>query len=207
LIVCLFFLEQLCINYTNEKLQQYFNQHIFKEEQTEYEKEKIDWNDRVGYIDNGPCLELIEQNKLSVFALLNEECIFPKATDITWLQKLEKNLIKHPFYKKPRLTNTAFAINHYAGEVAYEVSGFLEKNKDTLPEEFIALTLASLSSIVKALLKPPSQVEPGKKATAQTVIIHFKVIYCRTFHNIRLEPADRFNEDVAGHRATLCALH
>lgn len=95
-------MEQLCINYTNERLQNYFNIQIFKEEQLEYEREKIEWNSKVGFVDNFPCLEMIDTAKMSIISLLNEECIFPKATDQTWLQKLEQNLVKNPFYRKPR---------------------------------------------------------------------------------------------------------
>ena len=129
----------------------------------------------MGYTDNTPCLELIDGTKLSIFSLLNEECIFPKSTDMSWLQKLEANLLKNSFYRKPRLTASCFAIVHYAGEVAYEVKGFLEKNKDPLPEEIIHLSLKSGSSLVRSLLKLPSPAEPGKKSVVNSVTSHFRV--------------------------------
>ena len=170
-------IEQLCINYTNERLQYYFNQHIFKEEQIEYEKERINWNDKVGYVDNLPCLDLIDSNKMSIFSLLNEECIFPKSTDMTWLQKLETNLVKHPFYKKPRLSAGVFAIVHYAGEVIYDVKGFLDKNKDPLPEEITHLIQSSPSSVISKLLKLPvmnTEQQNNKKNTVNSVVVHFR---------------------------------
>ncbi|KAL6075618.1 Unconventional myosin-XV [Balamuthia mandrillaris] len=132
--------EQLCINYTNEKLQQLFNQHIFKQEQEEYTKEQIDWTN-IAFKDNQGCIDLIE-SKLGILSLLQEECRFPKASDESLLLKLHDNLQKSDFYEKPKRRGPHFIVKHYAGDVSYDVTGFLEKNKDTVMDS-VAILLAN----------------------------------------------------------------
>jgi myosin-7 len=111
--------EQLCINYANEKLQQFFNQRIFKLEQEEYEKEKLDWSS-VSFVDNQECLDLIEKKApAGVLSLLDEECRFPKASDATFLEKLHKTFEKQPYYVRPKKAGIVFGIRHYAGEVSH----------------------------------------------------------------------------------------
>ncbi|KAM6936965.1 unconventional myosin-Va-like [Xenentodon cancila] len=128
--------EQFCINYANEKLQQQFNQHVFKLEQEEYMKEEIPWT-LIDFYDNQPCINLIEA-KLGVLDLLDEECKMPKGSDETWAQKLYNTLLKqNAYFDKPRLSNRAFIIHHFADKVEYQCVGFLEKNKDTVNEEQI----------------------------------------------------------------------
>uniref|UniRef100_UPI0037E8C178 unconventional myosin-Va-like isoform X2 n=1 Tax=Semicossyphus pulcher TaxID=241346 RepID=UPI0037E8C178 len=128
--------EQFCINYANEKLQQQFNMHVFKLEQEEYMKEEIPWT-LIDFYDNQPCIDLIEA-KLGVLDLLDEECKMPKGSDDTWAQKLYNTLLKQKaHFDKPRLSNRAFIIHHFADEVEYQCEGFLEKNKDTVNEEQI----------------------------------------------------------------------
>nr|XP_046249242.1 unconventional myosin-Va-like [Scatophagus argus] len=128
--------EQFCINYANEKLQQQFNQHVFKLEQEEYMKEEIPWT-LIDFYDNQPCINLIEA-KLGVLDLLDEECKMPKGSDDTWAQKLYNTLLKqNAHFDKPRLSNRAFIIHHFADKVEYQCEGFLEKNKDTVNEEQI----------------------------------------------------------------------
>jgi len=133
--------EQFCINYANEKLQQEFVQHVFKLEQEEYVKEGITWS-FIDYLDNQPCIDLIEA-KLGVLGLLDEECRLPKGTDESLVNKLYAQLKDHPFFAKPRFSNTGFTIKHYAQEVTYEVAGFLEKNKDSISDEQMAVLLAT----------------------------------------------------------------
>ncbi|XP_052177405.1 myosin-2 [Diospyros lotus] len=128
--------EQFCINYANERLQQHFNRHMFKLEQEEYEMDGIDWT-KVDFEDNQECLELFEKKPIGLISLLDEESNFPKATDLTFASKLKQHLNSNPCFKGER--GGAFSIHHYAGEVLYDASGFLEKNKDSLHSDAIQL--------------------------------------------------------------------
>ncbi|TNN84477.1 Unconventional myosin-X [Liparis tanakae] len=127
--------EQFNINYANEKLQEYFNKHIFSLEQLEYNREGIQW-EAIDWMDNAECLDLIEK-KLGMLALINEESRFPKGTDYTLLEKLHSRHATNPFYVKPRVTDHQFGIKHYAGEVLYDVRGILEKNRDTFRDDIL----------------------------------------------------------------------
>ncbi|XP_064213607.1 myosin heavy chain, muscle isoform X9 [Tribolium castaneum] len=136
--------EQLCINFTNEKLQQFFNHHMFVLEQEEYEREGITWV----FIDFGmdllACIELIEK-PMGILSILEEESMFPKATDKTFEEKLNTNhLGKSPNFLKPKPPKPGqqaahFAIGHYAGNVPYNITGWLEKNKDPLNDTVVDL--------------------------------------------------------------------
>lgn len=128
--------EQLCINYANERLQQYFNRHLFKIEQEEYISEGIDWT-RVEFEDNQECLELIEKRPLGLISLLDEECTFPKGTDYTLANKLKQHLALNICFKGER--SRGFRVRHYAGEVTYDTLGFLEKNRDLLHSDLLQL--------------------------------------------------------------------
>uniref|UniRef100_A0A1J3H8X7 Myosin-2 n=1 Tax=Noccaea caerulescens TaxID=107243 RepID=A0A1J3H8X7_NOCCA len=138
--------EQFCINYANERLQQHFNRHLFKLEQEEYEEDGIDWT-KVEFVDNQECLDLIEKKPIGLLSLLDEESNFPKATDLTFANKLKQHLKTNSCFKGER--GRAFRVNHYAGEVLYDTNGFLEKNRDPLPADLINL----LSSCDCHLLK------------------------------------------------------
>uniref|UniRef100_A0A8B9I0X9 Myosin X, like 1 n=1 Tax=Astyanax mexicanus TaxID=7994 RepID=A0A8B9I0X9_ASTMX len=127
--------EQFNINYANEKLQEYFNKHIFSLEQLEYNREGIHW-EAIDWMDNAECLDLIEK-KLGILALINEESRFPKGTDHTLLEKLHSRHTANPYYVKPRVTDHQFGIKHYAGEVLYDVRGVLEKNRDTFRDDIL----------------------------------------------------------------------
>ncbi|XP_036432367.1 LOW QUALITY PROTEIN: unconventional myosin-Va [Colossoma macropomum] len=134
--------EQFCINYANEKLQQQFNLHVFKLEQEEYLKEQIPWT-LIDFYDNQPCINLIEA-KMGVLDLLDEECMMPKGSDDSWAQKLyNTHLKKSAHFDKPRMSNKAFIIHHFADRVEYQCEGFLEKNKDTVNEEQINVLKSS----------------------------------------------------------------
>ncbi|XP_063624530.1 myosin heavy chain, muscle isoform X34 [Cydia splendana] len=134
--------EQLCINFTNEKLQQFFNHHMFVLEQEEYKKEGINW----AFIDFGmdllACIDLIEK-PMGILSILEEESMFPKATDQTFVEKLNNNHLgkSPPFLKpkppKPGCQAAHFAIGHYAGNVGYNITGWLEKNKDPLNDTVV----------------------------------------------------------------------
>ncbi|XP_077583512.1 unconventional myosin-X [Stigmatopora nigra] len=127
--------EQFNINYANEKLQEYFNKHIFSLEQLEYNREGIQW-EAIDWMDNAECLDLIEK-KLGMLALINEESRFPKGTDYTLLEKLHSRHAANSYYVKPRVTDHQFGIKHYAGEVLYDARGILEKNRDTFRDDIL----------------------------------------------------------------------
>nr|XP_048275392.1 unconventional myosin-Vb isoform X1 [Myodes glareolus] len=141
--------EQFCINYANEKLQQQFNSHVFKLEQEEYMKEQIPWT-LIDFYDNQPCIDLIEA-KLGILDLLDEECKVPKGTDQNWAQKLYERHSNSQHFQKPRMSNTAFIVVHFADKVEYLSDGFLEKNRDTVYEEHINILKASKFPLVADL--------------------------------------------------------
>ncbi|XP_029109170.1 unconventional myosin-Va-like isoform X1 [Scleropages formosus] len=144
--------EQFCINYANEKLQQQFNMHVFKLEQEEYMKEQIPWT-LIDFYDNQPCINLIEA-KMGILDLLDEECKMPKGTDDTWAQKLYNTHLKTcPLFEKPRLSNKAFIVQHFADKVEYQCEGFLEKNKDTVNEEQIHVLKGSKFDLLVELFQ------------------------------------------------------
>ncbi|XP_007175339.2 myosin-2 [Balaenoptera acutorostrata] len=136
-------LEQLCINFTNEKLQQFFNHHMFVLEQEEYKKEGIEWTFIDFGMDLAACIELIEK-PMGIFSILEEECMFPKATDTSFKNKLyEQHLGKSANFQKPKMvkgrTEAHFSLVHYAGIVDYNITGWLDKNKDPLNETVVGL--------------------------------------------------------------------
>ncbi|XP_023292615.2 unconventional myosin-Va isoform X1 [Lucilia cuprina] len=143
--------EQFCINYANEKLQQQFNQHVFKLEQEEYLKEGIAWT-MIDFYDNQPCIDLIE-SKLGVLDLLDEECRMPRGSDESWARKLVEKCNKFPHFEKPRFGNTTFFIKHFSDTVEYDVNGFLEKNRDTVSKELVNVIRQSKMSLCKQLME------------------------------------------------------
>ncbi|KAM3925899.1 unconventional myosin-Va isoform 11-T11 [Leptodactylus fuscus] len=166
--------EQFCINYANEKLQQQFNLHVFKLEQEEYMKEQIPWT-LIDFYDNQPCINLIEA-KMGILDLLDEECKMPKGTDNTWAQKLYNTHLKTcALFEKPRLSNVAFIIQHFADKVEYQCEGFLEKNKDTVFEDQVKVLKASKFKLLTELfqdeehaLSPTSTAPPGRTLLSRT---------------------------------------
>ncbi|KJH47330.1 myosin head [Dictyocaulus viviparus] len=156
--------EQLWINFVNEKLQQFFNHHMFILEQEEYAREGIQWEFIDFGLDLQACIELIEK-PLGIISMLDEECIVPKATDMTLAQKLvEQHLGKHPNFEKPKppkgkQSEAHFAMRHYAGTVRYNVTNWLEKNKDPLND--------SVVQVMKNSTKNALLVEVWKDYTTQ----------------------------------------
>ncbi|NXK85737.1 MYH11 protein, partial [Formicarius rufipectus] len=150
--------EQLCINYTNEKLQQLFNHTMFILEQEEYQREGIEWNFIDFGLDLQPCIELIERptNPPGVLALLDEECWFPKATDTSFVEKLMQEQGNHPKFQKAKQLKdkTEFCIMHYAGKVVtYNATAWLTKNMDPLNDNVTALLNQSSDKFVADLWK------------------------------------------------------
>uniref|UniRef100_A0A4W5M111 Myosin-7 n=1 Tax=Hucho hucho TaxID=62062 RepID=A0A4W5M111_9TELE len=162
--------EQLCINFTNEKLQQFFNHHMFVLEQEEYKKEGIEWE----FIDFGmdlqACIDLIEK-PMGIMSILEEECMFPKASDATFKTKLYDNhLGKSNNFQKPRLIKgkpeAHFALAHYAGTVDYNISNWLVKNKDPLNETVVGLYQKSAMKLLAILF--------ANYASADSGIVHLE---------------------------------
>lgn len=149
--------EQLCINYTNEKLQQLFNHTMFVLEQEEYQREGIAWDFIDFGLDLQPCIDLIERpaNPPGVLALLDEECWFPKATDKSFVEKVTQEQGGHPKFQKPRqLRDKAdFCIIHYAGKVDYKADEWLMKNMDPLNDNVATLLHQSTERFTAELWK------------------------------------------------------
>ena len=158
--------EQFCINYANEKLQQEFNQHVFKLEQEEYLREQIDWT-FIDFSDNQPCIDLIEA-KLGILSLLDEESRLPMGSDEQLVMKLHHNFAadKSKFYRKPRFGKSAFTVCHYAIDVTYESDGFIEKNRDTVPDEHMEILRLSSNAFLGEVLDAASIVREKDSATA-----------------------------------------
>ncbi|XP_030671493.1 myosin-9 isoform X2 [Nomascus leucogenys] len=149
--------EQLCINYTNEKLQQLFNHTMFILEQEEYQREGIEWNFIDFGLDLQPCIDLIEKpaGPPGILALLDEECWFPKATDKSFVEKVMQEQGTHPKFQKPKqLKDKAdFCIIHYAGKVDYKADEWLMKNMDPLNDNIATLLHQSSDKFVSELWK------------------------------------------------------
>ena len=162
--------EQLCINYTNEKLQQFFNHHMFVLEQEEYAREQIEWK----FIDFGkdlqPTIDLIElPNPIGIFSCLDEDSVMPKATDKSFTEKMHSLWErKTPKYKASRLSQ-GFVLTHYAAEVEYSTEGWLEKNKDPLNDNITRLLASSSDKHVEALFTDCADLDEDSGATRSRV--------------------------------------
>ncbi|XP_054900866.1 unconventional myosin-IXAa isoform X5 [Poeciliopsis prolifica] len=143
--------EQFCINFANERLQHYFNQHIFKLEQEEYRAEGISWRN-IDYIDNTGCISLISKKPTALFHLLDEECNFPQATNQTLLDKFKRQHEGNSYIEFPAVMEPAFIIRHYAGKVKYGVKDFREKNTDHMRPDIVALLKSSKNAFICSLI-------------------------------------------------------
>ncbi|XP_041082739.1 unconventional myosin-IXAa-like isoform X6 [Polyodon spathula] len=143
--------EQFCINFANERLQHYFNQHIFSLEQEEYRSEGISWHN-IAYIDNTGCINLISKKPTALFHLLDEECNFPQASNQTLLDKFKRQHEGNSYIEFPAVMEPAFIIRHYAGKVKYGVKDFREKNTDHMRPDIIALLKSSKNSFICGLI-------------------------------------------------------
>ncbi|XP_013927241.1 PREDICTED: myosin-4-like [Thamnophis sirtalis] len=190
-------LEQLCINFTNEKLQQFFNHHMFVLEQEEYKKEGIDWEFIDFGMDLAACIELIEK-PMGIFSILEEECMFPKATDTSFKNKLyDQHLGKCKNFEKPKpgkgKAEAHFSLVHYAGTVDYNITGWLEKNKDPLNESVIQLyQKSSMKTLALLFADRPADVDGGGKkagkkkgSSFQTVSALFRENLNKLMSNLR----------------------
>ncbi|CAO3674443.1 unnamed protein product [Rhizopus stolonifer] len=200
--------EQLCINYTNEKLQQFFNQNMFELEQEEYRKEKINWD----YIDFGndlqPTIDLIEKiNPVGILSCLEEECVAPRGSDQRFLQKLNKfcnNDDLDAKYKTTRFQD-GFILKHYAGHVEYSVNGWIEKNKYPLNEDTTRL-LARSSQKHTAKLFEEYQEEDNERThnhSTSSFVSMFKVRKGGSFGTVGI----RYKQQLSSLMATLHVTH
>ncbi|XP_068136681.1 unconventional myosin-VIIb isoform X2 [Hyperolius riggenbachi] len=145
--------EQLCINFANEHLQQFFVRHIFKLEQEEYNTEKIPWQ-HIDFSDNQRTLDIIALRPMNIISLIDEESKFPKGTDTTMLTKLNSVHSKSNIYIPSKsVHDTKFGINHFAGVVFYETQGFLDKNRDLLSTDFLIMIHSSTNKFLKQIFQ------------------------------------------------------
>uniref|UniRef100_A0A9J7XW05 Myosin heavy chain, fast skeletal muscle-like n=1 Tax=Cyprinus carpio carpio TaxID=630221 RepID=A0A9J7XW05_CYPCA len=188
-------MEQLCINFTNEKLQQFFNHHMFVLEQEEYKKEGIVWEFIDFGMDLAACIELIEK-PMGIFSILEEECMFPKATDTSFKNKLyDQHLGKCNAFQKPKpakgKAEAHFSLVHYAGTVDYNINGWLDKNKDPLNESVVQLYQKSSVKLLATLYPPVVEETGGKKGgkkkggSMQTVSSQFRENLGKLMTNLR----------------------
>uniref|UniRef100_A0A8C5FPY1 Myosin heavy chain, fast skeletal muscle-like n=1 Tax=Gadus morhua TaxID=8049 RepID=A0A8C5FPY1_GADMO len=185
-------MEQLCINFTNEKLQQFFNHTMFVLEQEEYKKEGIIWEFIDFGMDLAACIELIEK-PMGIFSILEEECMFPKASDTSFKNKLyEQHLGKNKAFEKPKpgkgKVEADFAMVHYAGTVGYSVAGWLDKNKDPLNDSVIGLYQKSSNKLMPVLYPAVGGAKKGGKkkgGSMQTVSSQFRENLGKLMTNLR----------------------
>ncbi|XP_059953056.1 unconventional myosin-IXa isoform X3 [Mesoplodon densirostris] len=143
--------EQFCINFANERLQHYFNQHIFKLEQEEYRAEGISWHN-IDYIDNTCCINLISKKPTGLLHLLDEESNFPQATNQTLLDKFKHQHEENSYIEFPAVMEPAFIIRHYAGKVKYGIKDFREKNTDHMRPDIVALLRSSKNAFISGMI-------------------------------------------------------
>ncbi|VDO31636.1 unnamed protein product, partial [Haemonchus placei] len=170
--------EQLCINYANESLQQFFVQHIFKMEQAEYDLEQINWR-QIKFVDNQETLEMIGVKPMNVFSLIDEESIFPKGTDHTMLSKLHDANSNKSYYMRPKADlQRSFGIKHFAGPVFYHVRGFLDKNRDAFSADLHALVQSSKMHLLLRIFDEsdyiPTTTEGTMRGRSATVSSQFR---------------------------------
>jgi len=164
--------EQLCINFTNEKLQQFFNQHTFKLEEKCYQDEQIKFS-HVSYIDNQPVLDLIENRPQGILPSIDEELRMPKGSDKTWVDKLLNTHRSNQQFSPDRASADCFIVKHYAGAVTYDSSGFLEKNKDQLNDDAYSLLQTSAFKFLASLF-PEDQAPSASGGLAKKISLGTK---------------------------------
>ncbi|XP_063308178.1 unconventional myosin-XIX isoform X2 [Pelobates fuscus] len=191
-------LEQLCINYANEKLQQHFVTHYLKAQQDEYTAEGLEWS-FISYQDNQSCVALLEGSPVSVFSLLNEECRLNRSSDAAQLQsRLEKALSHNKCIGRDMFSKLPnFIVSHYAGKVQYQIEDMAEKNKDPVPPELLQLLQESEDSLLKKLFPDENNkvadINTHNRTAVVTVVSKFKgslerlmqILHSTTPHYIR----------------------
>ncbi|XP_016332831.1 unconventional myosin-VIIa isoform X2 [Sinocyclocheilus anshuiensis] len=166
--------EQLCINFANENLQQFFVRHVFKLEQEEYNLEDINWQ-HIEFTDNQDALDMIAIKPMNIISLIDEESKFPKGTDATMLNKLNSQHKLNTNYIPPKHSHeTQFGIQHFAGVVHYETKGFLEKNRDSLHSDIIQLVHSSKNKFIKQIFQADVAMGMETRKRSPTLSSQFK---------------------------------
>lgn len=165
--------EQFCINFANEKLQQHFNEHVFKMEQEEYNKEEINWS-YIEFVDNQDVLDLIEKKPIGIIALLDEACMFPKSTHESFTTKLFQNFQSHPRLEKAKFSRSDFTVSHYAGKVTYQTETFLDKNRDYVVVEHCHVLSSSKCPLIACLFPSISEETSRSSYKFSSVSSRFK---------------------------------
>lgn len=183
---------QLCINYTNEKLQQKYTVDIFRSVQEEYAYEGIPLGDIV-FMDNSDVLNLIE-GRMGVISVLNEECVRPKGNDLAFVSKVKSVNKDVPYLLNEKLHKpTEFGIQHYAGNVTYDASSFIQKNMDSLPKDLVDYACKSSNELIQVEVKNAADARmealasSGRRAartTSHTVAAKFKSQLVHLMHNV-----------------------
>lgn len=174
--------EQLCINYCNEKLQQLFIELVLKQEQEEYQRENINWQ-HIDFFNNKIICDLVEQPVKGLIAILDESCYsVGKVDDELLLEHMSKQLKDHKHFAsrdtslgdKTLAHKVEFRINHYAGDVKYQIKGFIDKNKDLLYQDFKRLMYNSQNRIIKSMWPEGAQSQTEITKRPMTVATRFK---------------------------------
>jgi len=166
--------EQFCINFVNEKLQQIFIELTLKAEQEEYDREKIPWK-HIDYFNNKICCDLIESKRpLGILPILDDVCNFPQGSDLKFLEKLSQAISSHAHLTFPS-SRCEFTIRHYAGDVTYNVDGFLDKNKDALFNDLIMLAQSSQNRFITSLFPDDASFSNKKRPDTASVTIRRSV--------------------------------
>ncbi|KAM9408473.1 unconventional myosin-IXAa isoform 2-T2 [Pholidichthys leucotaenia] len=190
--------EQFCINFANERLQHYFNQHIFKLEQEEYRAEGISWRN-IDYIDNTGCINLISKKPTALFHLLDEECNFPQATNQTLLDKFKRQHEGNTYIEFPAVMEPAFIIRHYAGKVKYRVKDFREKNTDHMRPDIVALLKSSKNAFICGLIG----IDPSATFRWAVLRAYFRALVAFREAGKKLTKKKKTGHDVAAPSAVL----
>uniref|UniRef100_A0A4W5LHS2 Myosin motor domain-containing protein n=1 Tax=Hucho hucho TaxID=62062 RepID=A0A4W5LHS2_9TELE len=192
--------EQFCINFANERLQHYFNQHIFKLEQEEYRAEGISWHN-IDYIDNTGCINLISKKPTALLHLLDEESNFPQASNQTLLDKFKRQHEGNGYIEFPAVMEPAFIIRHYAGKVKYGVKDFREKNTDHMRPDIVALLKSSKNAFICGLMgiDPPATFRWAVLRAFFRAMVAFREAGKRHIHR-------KSGHDAAAPCAVLCSV-
>lgn len=220
------YFEQFCINYCNEKLQQLFIELTLKSEQEEYRREGIEW-ENVVYFDNRIICQLIEERHLGIISIMDEECLRPgEATDLTLLAKMNKSLQKHPHYVSHVHSSTAvqktmsrdeFRLIHYAGDVTYNVNGFMDKNNDLLFRDLKEALVSSSNSIVTQFFFDEEVVHKKRPVSVSTqfknslnnlmsILMSKEPSYIRCIKPNDVQLPGRFDQELVRHQVRYLGL-